>query len=47
MEETLNALGGDVTATEDSLIIRGRDTLAGGAVYLRCSAKRGRYNGLF
>ncbi|MBE6873288.1 MAG: 3-phosphoshikimate 1-carboxyvinyltransferase [Ruminococcus albus] len=30
MEETLNALGGDVTATEDSLIIRGRDTLAGG-----------------
>ncbi|WP_294486484.1 hypothetical protein [uncultured Ruminococcus sp.] len=30
MEETLNAPGGDVTATEDSLIIRGRDVLAGG-----------------
>ena len=30
--ETLNALGGDVTETEDGLIIRGRETLAGGAV---------------
>ncbi|MBR0529618.1 MAG: hypothetical protein IJJ76_07635 [Ruminococcus sp.] len=39
--------GGYVTAAEDSLIIRGRDVLAGGAVYLRWSAKRGRYNGLF
>lgn len=31
MEETLNALGGDVTATADSLIIKGRESLAGGA----------------
>ena len=31
MEETLNALGGDVTATADSLIIKGKKTLAGGA----------------
>ena len=31
MEDTLNALGGDVTATADSLIIRGKNTLAGGA----------------
>lgn len=30
MEETLNALGGEVTAAEDSLTIRGRDKLAGG-----------------
>ena len=30
MEETLNALGGDVTATEDSLIIKGRPMLKGG-----------------
>ncbi|MBP5267396.1 MAG: 3-phosphoshikimate 1-carboxyvinyltransferase, partial [Ruminococcus sp.] len=31
MEETLNALGGDVTATADSLIIKGKESLAGGA----------------
>ena len=31
MEETLNALGGDVTATEDSLIIKGKEKLRGGA----------------
>ena len=31
MEETLNALGGDVTATADSLIINGKESLAGDA----------------
>ncbi|SEL17663.1 3-phosphoshikimate 1-carboxyvinyltransferase [Ruminococcus albus] len=31
MEETLNALGGDVTATADSLIIKGKESLSGGA----------------
>ena len=30
MEETLNALGGDVRATDDSLIIKGKPVLKGG-----------------